>query len=143
MAFAVDNKETNDNWGYFFRHLSIAVGQSREIVFISDRNHGILKALRSIFPEIWHAYCYNNLKANLEYRCRGMGKKCRAVVMRYFQKCAYATTHEQYDEAVQKLFHVGGYRAEVFLRDTQREMWANAYFEGRRYGQMTSNACES
>lgn len=131
------------NWEYFFRHLSVAVGRGREIIFISDRNHGILKAVRSVFPGSPHSFCYNHLKLNLEYRCRGMPKKARAVVLRYFQKCAYATTEEQYEEHVQKLLNVGGYRAENFLRDAPREMWANAFFRGLRYGQMTSNACES
>lgn len=51
------NDETNENYDYFFRHQSNAVGHSREIVFISDHNHGILKAVSSIFPEsvlIWN-----------------------------------------------------------------------------------------
>lgn len=39
--------------------------------------------------------------------------------------------------------NVGGFRAEAFLRDTPKEMWANAFFAGQHYGQMTSNACES
>lgn len=143
IAFAVVNEETYDNWGYFFQHLRSAIGERRQIVFISDRNHGILKAVRSVFPGYAHAYCYNHLKANLEYRCRGLGKKARGVVLRYFQRCAYATSVQQYEENVDKLLKVGGYKVEAFLRYTPCEMWANAFFRGQRYGQMTSNACES
>lgn len=47
-----------------------------------------------------------------------MGKKVRAVVLRHFQKCAYATTQEQFEKDVHKMLNVGGYRAEGFLRDT-------------------------
>lgn len=143
LAFDVVNEETDDNWDYFFQHLLSAVGMSREIVFISDRNHGILKAVRSVFPSSPHAYCYNHLKANMEYRCMGLGKKTSGVVMRYFHKCTYATTMQQYDEDVEKMLNLRGYRVESFLRDTPREMWANAFFRGQRYGQMTLNTCES
>lgn len=72
-----------------------------------------------------------------------MGKKIRGVVLKLFQKCAYSTTREQFEVNAQKLVNVGGYRVEGFLRDTPKEMWATAFFEGQRYGEMTSNACES
>lgn len=143
LAFAVVNEESDHNWNYFFEHLSVAIGGSRKIVFVSDRNHGILKAVRSVFPGCPHAYCYKHLKANLEYRCNGVGKKLRGVVLKLFQKCAYATTREQFEVNAHKLVNVGGYRVEGFLRDTPKEMWATAFFEGQRYGEMTSNACES
>lgn len=143
VAFAVVNEETDDNWCYFFQHFRSAVGVSRSIVVVSDRNHGILKAVKTVLPDSPHAYCYNHLKANLEYRCRGLGKKIRSVVLRYFQRCAYATTELQFEESLVKMVNVGGYRVEAFLRDTPREMWSHAYFRGQRYGQMTSNACES
>lgn len=143
LAFAIVNEEKDDNWNYFFRHLRDAVGASRNIVFISDRNHGILEGVQKVFPESMHAYCYNHLKSNLEYRCRGMAKKNRALVLKFFQRSAYAITKEVYEENIIKMKNVGGFRVEAFLRDTPSEMWANAYFKGKRYGQMTSNACES
>lgn len=63
--------------------------------------------------------------------------------MKFFQKCAYAMSKEQFEENAIKMKNVGGARVEAFLRDTPKEMWANAFFVGQRYGQMTSNACES
>lgn len=99
-----------------------------------------MKAVRDVFSGSPHAYCYNHLKTNLEYRCRGIGKKIREVVLKFFQRCAYAVTKESFEE---KLRRVGGHRVDAFLRDTPKEMWATTFFDGERYGQMTSNACES
>lgn len=113
LAFAVVDEETHESWNYFFRHFSSAVGAIRTIVFVSDRNHGILKAVRDVFPGIPHAYCYNHLKTNLEYRCRGIGKKIREVVLKFFQRCAYAVTEESFEE---KLRRVGGHRVDAFFR---------------------------
>lgn len=58
LAFAIVNEETDDNWNYFLMHLSYAVGASQNLVFISDRNHGVLEGLKNVFPESIHAYCY-------------------------------------------------------------------------------------
>lgn len=63
-----------------------------------------------------------------------MGKKNRSMVLRFFQRAAYATTKLVYEENVMKMKNAGGFRAEFFLRDTPCEMWANAYFKGKRYG---------
>lgn len=114
LAFAIVNEETDANWNYFFQNLSCAVSDNRNIVFISDRNHGILEGVKNVFPDSHHTYCYNHLKSNLEYRCRGMGKKNRQVVLKYFQKCAYADTKQLFEENVIKLQSVGGFRAEAF-----------------------------
>lgn len=115
----------------------------RSIVFVSDRNHEILKGVGEVFPGSHHAYCYNHLKNNLEYRCRGIGKKTREVVLKCFQRYAYAVLKELFEENHEKLRMVGGHRAYGFFRDAPKEMWANSYFVGERYRQMTSNACES
>lgn len=82
LAFAIVNEETDDHWNYFFLNLSCAIGGSRNIVYISDRTHWILEGVKIAFADSPHAYCYNHLKSNLEYRWRGMGMKNREVVLK-------------------------------------------------------------
>lgn len=107
VGFVVINEETNDIWNYFFQHLRVAIGCGREVVFLSDHNHGILKVVRIVFLSSLHAYCYNHLKANLEYRCRALGKKVRGMLLKIFQKCAYATTSQQFEVYMDKLLRLG------------------------------------
>lgn len=118
----------------FFQYLSSVIGYNRNIVFMSDSNHVILKAIRSVFPRSPHAYCHNHFKANLKHRYSGLGKKTRGVLLRFFQKCSYGTTSQQYEKNVQKMLNVGGYRIAGFLKHTPKEMWANDFFPGCRYG---------
>lgn len=112
-------------------------------MFISDRNHGILEGVRSVFPESPHAFCYVHLKANLKDKLRGYRKIVRKTILKHFGKCAYAPTKPEFEKWVQNFKNVGVDKAISFLEETPKERWANAYFQGKRYGHMTSNACES
>lgn len=97
VGFVVINEETNDIWNYFFQHLRVAIGCGREVVFLSDHNHGILKVVRSVFLSSLHAYCYNHLKA----------KKVHGMPLKIFQKCAYAATSQQFEVYMDKPLRLG------------------------------------
>ncbi|KAH7841988.1 hypothetical protein Vadar_000202 [Vaccinium darrowii] len=64
-------------------------------------------------------------------------------VISLFSDCAYAPTLLDFEEAIQELYTVGGAKAKNFVESLPRENWANAYFKGKRYGEMCSNAAES
>lgn len=96
-----------------------------------------------MFPGSPHAYCYKHLKGNLEHRFLGKMKNTRESIIKLFQKCAYVTTKRGFEKCVQQLKLVGGHQVNEFLKDAPKETWANAYFVGKRYGYMTSNASES
>lgn len=98
VAFGIVNEETDDNWAYFLRHLKNAVKDMKDIVFISDRNHGILEGVRTMFPESPHAFCYVHLKANLKDHFRGYHKVVRKFILKHFARCAYAPTKTEFDK---------------------------------------------
>lgn len=43
VGFAIVSEETADNWQWFLEHLREAIGTHRELVLVSDGNHGILE----------------------------------------------------------------------------------------------------
>lgn len=143
IAFAVVSEETNDNWRWFLEHFKDAIGASRDIVFVSDRNHGIVIGVKTVFPDSAHGYCYKHLTGTLNDKLGGPQKAKREDALKLFAACAYAPTKGQFDVAFAKLKATGGIRILRFLKDCPKENWANAYFPMRRYGQMTSNGCES
>ncbi|XP_028058703.1 uncharacterized protein LOC114262537 [Camellia sinensis] len=57
--------------------------------------------------------------------------------------CAYEPTVVGFHEKLAKLKEEGKQRAHDFFKDLAPEHWANSYFRGMRYGEMTSNAAES
>ncbi|XP_012853666.1 PREDICTED: uncharacterized protein LOC105973193 [Erythranthe guttata] len=143
IAFAIVDEETDCNWSWFLNHLKVAIGMDRVFTFVSNRNHGILVGVQNVFPHCLHGYCYKHLKENLKDRFRGESKIYRKAVVRQFRDCAYAATKPEFEICLEKFKRTGGGRARKFLADIPKEKWSNAYFEGPRYGQMTSNGSES
>ncbi|XP_012831333.1 PREDICTED: uncharacterized protein LOC105952335 [Erythranthe guttata] len=143
IAFGVVSEETDCNWSWFLNQFRDAVGTDRSFIFVSDRNHGILEGVRQIFPDALHGYCYKHLTRNLQHRFRGVAPNFRDAVLAQFANCAYAVTKEDFARCIQKLRATGGRKVCNFLDGIPKEKWANAHFEGLRYGQMTSNGCES
>lgn len=63
--------------------------------------------------------------------------------MSLFNDCALAPTVLDFENCVNELFEVDGDRAKEFVASILLYNWANAYFSGKRYGEMISNAVES
>lgn len=89
LAFAIVSEETDDNWHWFLEHLKTAIDNRCELVFVSDRNHGILEGVKNVFPGAKHGYCYKHITANLKDKFRGVPKMLRAKVVKQFANCAY------------------------------------------------------
>lgn len=57
IAFAIVSEENDSNWEYFFQYLKVAVGTSRNLTFVSDRQHGIIASVKNVFPDAVHGFC--------------------------------------------------------------------------------------
>ncbi|XP_012844569.1 PREDICTED: uncharacterized protein LOC105964607 [Erythranthe guttata] len=143
VAFAVVREENDSNWNYFMEHLKCCISSDRVLTFVSDRQHGILEAVKNIFPNCYHAFCLLHLENNLRYKLSGMSSSYRDVLVSQLIACAYAPTKEIFHEKLQKFKIDGSWKVVDFLSDLPFKNWANAYFEGHRYGELYSNAVES
>ncbi|XP_012833638.1 PREDICTED: protein FAR-RED ELONGATED HYPOCOTYL 3-like [Erythranthe guttata] len=132
IAFGIVSEETDCNWSWFLNHFRDAVGTDRSLIFVSDRNHGILEGVKQIFPDALHGYCYKHLTRNLQHRFRGVAPNFRDAVLAQFANCAYAVTKEDFARCIQKLRAIGGKKVCNFLDGIPNEKWANAHFEGLR-----------
>ncbi|XP_028102943.1 uncharacterized protein LOC114302153 [Camellia sinensis] len=64
--------------------------------------------------------------------------------MWFLIKCAYAPTVASFQHYMEKLRRIAGNgRVDSMLDGFQNEKWANAFFRGKRYGEMSSNPAES
>ncbi|XP_012853661.1 PREDICTED: uncharacterized protein LOC105973186 [Erythranthe guttata] len=143
VAFAVVNEETDCNWTYFFEHLKTAIGTERTLTFVLDRNSGILKGVKDIFPGCFHSFCVYHIQKNLMNKFRGSTATFRKAISFQFNSCVYAATREEFDQNMENFRKNGGPRVDNFLCNLPPENWAHAYFGVKRYGQVASSGAES
>ena len=144
LAFAIVDAENQDNWMWFLSQLLKAVGSGWRLTFVLDRQHGLLDALSVVFPNAHHAYCLNHLKRNLIDKLVGLRTNYKLSLMKILVKCAYAPTVASFQHYMEKLRRIAGNgRVDSMLDGLQNDKWANAFFRGKRYGEMSSNAAES
>ncbi|KAF9612038.1 hypothetical protein IFM89_037496 [Coptis chinensis] len=142
LAVGVVNIENESNWLWFLEIFKKAFGYERRYTFMSDRHHGLLVNIPLVFPGSYHSFiCLwhmeNGLRIALSKTC-GLTK----VLVALFKKCAYATTHEVFEERIAELLNIGGDAVSNFLSRAPYENWANAYFRGARYSEMCFSLVE-
>ncbi|KAI8535219.1 hypothetical protein RHMOL_Rhmol10G0156800 [Rhododendron molle] len=141
LAIGVVDSETKANWQWFLEKLSTVITCSRPLTLFTDRHSGLVKYVPTVFPTGYHSYCLQHLKGNLRDKLSGrLSNGFREKVVNLFNDCAHAPTVITFAKAFEELCTVGGASAKNFVESLPRERWATAYFEGRRYGEMTSNA---
>ncbi|KAH7842355.1 hypothetical protein Vadar_004352 [Vaccinium darrowii] len=169
VCFAIVDSESKDNWYWFLAKLrtilgndghSLAicdgnesngmvlslpntVGDDRNVVFISDRNEGILDGVAKNFPLSPHGYCLYHLKQNLRHALTGIKGGFREYLIHLFGMAAYAPNEGSFNEQIAKLKSYGIKKVEDFLTNAPKDHWACAFFPGKRYGEMSSSLSES
>ncbi|KAM2104908.1 hypothetical protein ACFX1R_015463 [Malus domestica] len=72
-----------------------------------------------------------------------MGSGYGKVIANLFQECCYAPSQLVFDQEMKTLIKDGGTIIQKFLQNTPKENWSNAYFRGKKYGEMCSNIAQS
>ena len=121
-----------------------------EITIISDRNPGIITAVRNVFGSERHAYCYRHVKENFSKEfgrlIRGKTRvkaQQKEDALRLLDAIAYARLDEDYQSAMTKLSVFSPELAEWVETDGDVGKWALSRFGFMRWDSMTSNLAES
>ncbi|KAG5531881.1 hypothetical protein RHGRI_026479 [Rhododendron griersonianum] len=67
----------------------------------------------------------------------------RNRLVKLFNAIAYAPSVSAYMICEAKFYEHGGDKAKTFIASVPKQHWTNAYFQGHRYGEMSSSAIES
>lgn len=137
------DSETEANWTWFLENLHEAIGDDRRLTFISDRHKGIKSGVSKVFPNGYHSYCLQHLKMNLRAELTGVKSDIREKIIWKFVQCAYAATEGEFNSKLESLKKLARNTADGFLDNLPAEHFANAFFRGNRYGEMSFNAAES
>ncbi|XP_022748623.1 uncharacterized protein LOC111298164 [Durio zibethinus] len=136
LAFGVVDTENDDSWIWFLSELHKALEMNSEkmpqLTFLSDGQKGIVDAVRRKFPNSYHALCMHHLSESI---CREF-KNSRLVHLLW--KAAYATTTIAFKEKMAEIEEVSP-EAAKWIQQFPPSHWALVYFEGKRYGHLSSN----
>ncbi|KAL7163400.1 hypothetical protein ACSBR2_039493 [Camellia fascicularis] len=143
LAIVIVDSENTTNWAWFLGHLANVVNSHRTLMFVSDRHAGLLELIPIIFPTAHHAFCLQYLQRNLQHKLRYVNTSYRARMLTKFRACAYAPTMASFTQCVEEFMKCGQKVVPAFLKDLPPQYWANAYFRGSRYVEISSNAVES
>jgi len=108
------------------------------LTFLSDRQKGIIEAVSDEFPGSPHGYCLKHLEQNF----KNAGFKSKELCSQLW-KIARTTIQEAFDSAVRDMQGMNPRAWEWLQANASPEHWVELFFEGRRYGHLTSNIAES
>ena len=156
LPVAIGITEDNENyegWKYFFQHLKQACGhltddntvlqyrQYKQWSFISDRDKGLLPALRELFPNNHSSNCLFHIRQNVMKEGGGV----KAGDLAFAIGKTFSTREEE------KLFNQlkrKSVKAAQYALNIEPSVWRNTEWIRNdnlppRYGMVTSNICES
>lgn len=137
LAWAVVDKENDENWAYFYAHLSIAIPEfnSPTTTIISDRAKGIASAAEQHLPRVKRAACCQHLAANVQKK---HGLEARGL----FWSCVKACNATSFSSAMNRFFEKNTSAAR-YVCDFGHNLWVAHLMDGRHWGLRTSNIVES
>lgn len=137
----VVSHENESNWTWFLENLKEMLHEDRELVFMSDRQWGLLLGVPKVFPSSFHSYCTFHMEQNIG----SVVKACKGdtSIVDLFKLITRASNLSDFERYMLKFKEIGGAAAINFLKDKPLEHWADLFFQGRRYGEYSSNVAES
>lgn len=139
LAFGVVDVENDECWMWFLSELLKAMEMKIEkiatLTFLSDGQTGVIDALKRKFPSSSHAICMNYLSESIAKEF----KNSRLVHLLW--KAAYSTTTIGFKEIMTEIEEISSDAAK-WLQQFPPSRWALVYFEGTRYGCLSSNIDE-
>lgn len=152
VAMAIMNDNENEaGWSWFLRNLHTAIeilvmehplGRVRYkyFSFVSDRQKGLIQALKNVFPENHSWFCSIHIQRNVD---RQAGKKVAA----YVHPLSISCSHRLSTQWLEKVENMNS-RARIYLDDIPAHQWrGTAWLDDLglppRYGIVTSNMSES
>ena len=120
--------ENDASWDWFFEKLKTVVPNTSELVFRTDINASLIKAIRNVYTAAHHGYCNWHLSQNVKDHATNTN---RDVLAWKFQKLSRNYTVANFNRAYDK-FKLRYPKATKYLEDTTvEEKWARCFFPGK------------
>ncbi|KAF7138944.1 hypothetical protein RHSIM_Rhsim07G0149400 [Rhododendron simsii] len=105
LAYAIVSSENYEDWLWFMHNLKKIVAE-KEVVVVTNRNPGLLRAVKELFGDKCNAWCVRHVKENFSKFAIGKGMKGnpKKMALHLFTKIAYACDERLYGVNLTKLF---------------------------------------
>ncbi|KAH6771050.1 hypothetical protein C2S52_015853 [Perilla frutescens var. hirtella] len=134
IAIGLSPIENDDSWKWFLSRLDITLGESEDLLIVSDQHQSIKNAVAAVFPRTAHGLCYYHLQNKIA--------KCGAHVIAMFKEAAYAYRTDVFQRHMSALELVSTPAYQKLCR-IGPEHWSISQCPARRFNFMTSNVAES
>jgi hypothetical protein len=137
LGWALVPVENDFWWEWFLDQLALAMPLLRKerSVWMTDRQKGLLNAVKTVFPRAAPSHCCQHIADNVESK---FGKALRKP----FWNCAYALSKKDFESQLDKIKKVN-LECGKYINNIPHETWATYAFPLPRYGHLTSNVVES
>uniref|UniRef100_A0A2N9IZN7 Uncharacterized protein n=1 Tax=Fagus sylvatica TaxID=28930 RepID=A0A2N9IZN7_FAGSY len=139
VAVAVVEQECKESWIWFLKHFSEDIGdpQDLNLVFISDRQKGLVPAFKKLFPKVEHRYCLKHIYSNFKLLFKGL--ELKDALWSY----AAASTEREFKRRMEYLKGLDE-KAWKWLSKILAKQWCKAYFTKRTLSDcLVNNISES
>ncbi|KAF7119673.1 hypothetical protein RHSIM_Rhsim13G0031700 [Rhododendron simsii] len=140
LVFGVVDEENDDNWMWFLSELHNLLENNTEnmprLTILSDRQKGIVEGVEANFPTAFHGFCLHHLSESFRKEFNN------SMLVNLLWEAANALTVIDFEAKVLEIEDVSQ-EAAYWIRRVPPRLWATAYFEGTRFGNLTANIIES
>ncbi|KAH9145568.1 hypothetical protein AeRB84_010517, partial [Aphanomyces euteiches] len=142
IGLGIARQEDGPNWSWFLKSLKTAgVLDSEDLVIISDRQKGLIKACNDVVPNIPHRFCLRHVIANIRStKGLSLSSSEEALVFRM----ANADSSDTFDRLAETLACTNPGAFNYLTANTlPRTSWVTYSISMPTYGYVTSNLSES
>ncbi|CAL1382853.1 unnamed protein product [Linum trigynum] len=140
LAFGVVDEENDDNWMWFLSELHNLLEVNTEnmprLTILSDRQKGIVDGVEANFPTAFHGFCMRHLSESFRKEFND------TMLVNLLWEGAHALTVIEFEAKIIEIEQISE-DAAYWIRRIPPRLWATAYFEGTRFGQLTANIVDS
>ena len=140
LAFGVVNEEIDENWMCFLSELHSLLETNAEhmprLTILSNRKKGVVEGVDMNFPTAFHGFCLHYLSESF------MKEFNNSFLTNILSEAAHSLTAVDFETKILEIEEISPEAAE-WIRRLPPNLWATAYFEGTRLGQLTANIAES
>ena len=73
LAFGIADSENDESWTWFLARFKEVYGERTGLVIVSDRHLSITKAVKQVYPNVFHGICMEYLLNNLKTKFKSLG----------------------------------------------------------------------
>ncbi|KAL8523084.1 hypothetical protein ACS0TY_013159 [Phlomoides rotata] len=140
LAFGVVDEENDETWMWFLSELHKLLDTNTEnmprLTILSDRRKSIIDTVELNFPTAFHGFCMLHLSESFRKEFNN------GILTNLLWEAANVLTITEFEAKIAEIEEISQ-DAAYWIRRVPPHLWANAHFEGSRFGNLSANIVES